>query len=162
MGEGFYSVQNHSRKPDGFMLAAIIWWGETLNFESDNHDNSCENAIPTNHHPGRAGGLFFDFCSGRHRCHADFRLAGVGGRARVGQETGSGLPLCLLGGLGRISSIGAQVDPAVGVQEGFAALANLDKTPLHAGSSAGASEGILKMCGAFGSEKAKPPLLKGN
>lgn len=46
----------------------------------------------------------------------------------MGQETGAGLPLCLLGGLGRISSFGAQLDPAVGVQEGVAALANPGKT----------------------------------
>ena len=53
---------------------------------------------------------------------------GVAQRQSLGQETGAGLPLCLLGGLGRISSFGAQVDPAVGVQEGFAALANPSKT----------------------------------
>ena len=110
------------------MLAEPILCTETLNFESHHHDNSSEHAIPTNHHPGRLGGLLFDLCSRRHRCHADSRLASVRGRARVGQETGAGLPLCLLGGLGRISSFGAQLDPAVGVQEGVAALANPGKT----------------------------------
>lgn len=120
MGEGFKSEQNHSRKPKGFMLAETISF-RALNFSSHDHDNHCEHAISANHHPGRAGGLLFDFCGGRYRCHADFRLAGVGRRAGVGQEAGSGLPLCLLGGLGRVPSLGATVDPALGVQEACSA-----------------------------------------
>ena len=86
-----------------------------------NHEHFAQYAISANHHPGRAGGLLFDFCGGRYWCHADFRLAGVGRRAGVGQEAGSGLPLCLLGGLGRVPSLGATVDPALGVQEGCSA-----------------------------------------
>jgi hypothetical protein len=115
------------------MLAETISQNETLIFKSHDHDNNSQYAIPTNHHPGRAGGLLFDFRSGRHRCHADFRLAGLGGRSRVGQEIGAGLPLCLLGGLGRIPSVGAQADPAFGVQEGCAAIADLYQKPLHVG-----------------------------
>lgn len=43
----------------------------------------------------------------------------------MGQAVGSGLPLCLFGGLGRISSVGAKADPAFGSQKGRTALTKL-------------------------------------